>query len=155
MPLCHNCRKASQQYVAASAPAPRNSDGTLPLLRHEHGKVLIDAAVNYIGGPRAEIVSPAYLVADFMNKAWSSGVLSWRARAAASVLIARLISQRTEWWETLELLNRMSGQAAVPGTRPDLSRSYLRDWIRGHFLRKPKVVGKPAVQRRGGMRRAG
>lgn len=132
-----------------------DGDVLIAMLRHEHGKVLIDAAANYIGGPRAEIVSQAYAVADFMNKAWSSGVPSWKAGAAASVLIARLISKRSEWWETLELLNRMFGQAAVAGTRSDLSRSYLRDWIRGHFLRKPEVVGKRAGRGRAGKRRAG
>ncbi|KQR85273.1 tetratricopeptide repeat protein [Sphingomonas sp. Leaf343] len=130
-----------------------DGDVLTAMLRHEHGKVLIDAAANYIGGPRAEIVSHAYAVADFMNKAWSSGVPSWKAGAAASVLIARLISKRSEWWETLELLNRMFGQAAVAGTRSDLSRSYLRDWIRGHFLGKPEVVGKRAGRGREGKRR--
>ncbi len=132
-----------------------DGDTLIAMLRHEHGKVLIDAAANYIGGPRAEIVSHAHAVADFINKAWSSGVPSWRAGAAASLLITRLISKRTEWWETLELLNRKFGQAAVPGTRPDLSRLYLLEWVRGHFLSKPKVVGKRAVQQRRGKRRTG
>ena len=131
-----------------------DGDVLIAMLRHESGQVLIDAAANYIGGPRAEIMSHAYAVADFLNKAWSSGAPSWRAGAAASVLITRLISKRTEWWETLELLNRMFGQAAGLGSRPDLSRSYLRDWILGHFLRKPKVVNKRTGRRRGGKRRA-
>jgi hypothetical protein len=114
-----------------------DSEVLLEMLGHEQSQVLIEAAAEYIGGPRAEIVSHAYVVAGFMNRAWGSGAPSWRVGAAASVLIARLISRRDDWWETLELLMRMYAQASGPASRPDQSRAYLRDWVRGHFLQKP------------------
>ncbi len=121
-----------------------DGDVLIAMLRHEHAQVLLDAAANYIGGPRAEIISHAYVVADFMNKAWSSGVPSWQAGGAASLLITRLISKRDEWWETLELLMQMFGRIARPGSRPDLSRAYLRDWMRGHFLSRPDPIRRRA-----------
>ena len=125
-----------------------DGDVLLGMLRHEHGQTLIEAAGEYIGGTRAEIVSHAYVVADFMNKSWACDLPSWRVGAAASVLIARLISKRDDWWGTLELLMGMFAQAGGPGARPDLSRAYLREWVRGHFLRKPEARRKSGNGRR-------
>lgn len=125
-----------------------DGDVLLEMLRHEQGHVLIEAAAEYIGGPRAEIVSHAYVVAGFMNRTWGGDTPSWRAGAAASVLIARLISRRDDWWETLELLMRMFAQASGPASRPDQSRAYLRGWVRGHFLQKPEGRRKGGNGRR-------
>lgn len=114
-----------------------DGDTLLQLLGHADGQVLTGAAAVYIGGQRAEMVSHCFVVADFMNRAWGSGVPSWRAGRAAGTLIARLISGREDWWDILSLLGGMFSRAGGRGARPDLSRAYLRDWIRGHFLRKP------------------
>ncbi|HSH82136.1 MAG TPA: hypothetical protein VLA19_26720, partial [Herpetosiphonaceae bacterium] len=125
-----------------------DGDTLLEMLQQPDGQILLDAAGNYIGGPRAEMISHCFAVADFMNQAWGSGVPSWKAGRAASGLIERLISKRADWWETLELLDGMFGKVGGRNTRPDLSRAYLRDWIRGHFLQKPTASRERAKRRR-------
>ncbi|MBT0667414.1 hypothetical protein HT136_03415 [Novosphingobium profundi] len=121
-----------------------DADILIELLKHEHGKALIETVSGYIGGPSADIAAHCHVVADFMNKAWDSGVVSWRAQAAASILITRLISKRADWWDTLDRLFHTFARAGGRGVRKDLSQIYLQDWQRGHFLRRP---GTASTQR--------
>lgn len=114
-----------------------DGDTFLEMLGHPDGHILIETAGAYIGGPRAEMFSHCFAVADFINRAWASGVPSWQVGRSAGGLITRLISNRDDWWETLEKLNEMFGRTGGQMPRPDRSRFYLQSWIRGHFLRKP------------------
>lgn len=110
----------------------------LELLARDEWQPLIRAAANYIGGPRAEISSHAYVVADFMNQAWARSPASWQAAQASGALITALLKGREDWRDALSYLESALGRTGAPGFFVSISRSYLRAWVQGHFLDGPR-----------------
>ncbi|WP_375404239.1 hypothetical protein [uncultured Sphingomonas sp.] len=143
--------------------------GHLAAMRHDHvsldGDVLVqmlamddpraealfDAAIHYIGGPKAEIASHAAATAGFMTRIWGTELPSWRMGRGCGKLIEKLLRLRGEHWrQVLGLLDRLLAAERVTATaRGDLARAYLRDWVRGHFLDRA-----PATARRHARRKA-
>ncbi|TSB05072.1 PIN domain-containing protein [Sphingorhabdus contaminans] len=102
-----------------------------------HADAYFNLVAEYIGGPKAEILSHVSVVADFMCRVWSSSVSSWRKGRACGKLIESLIRHRNEDWPgILALLERQITNVHVSvDMRPDHGKAYLNDWIDGHFSR--------------------
>lgn len=93
------------------------------------------AAISYLGGPRADMISHAAAAADFMASIWSSALPSWRKGRFCGLLINRLVHHDDDWASTLNLLARVI--QTLRGSvfyRRDLAINYLLEWRIGHFL---------------------
>lgn len=95
-----------------------------------------DLVAEYIGGAKAEIFSHIAVASDFMSRVWACSIPSWRKGRAAGKLIENLIRNRdTDWPNILAMLDHRLGEIPISvNMRPNLGKSYLQDWIAGHFL---------------------
>ncbi len=97
---------------------------------------LFEVASDYIGGPKAEIVSHSAAVADFCARVWATDLPSWRQGRFCGILMTKLLRGRLpQWREVLGIVQTMLRHMPFSAERrPDLARQYLADWVRGHFL---------------------
>lgn len=124
----------------------------LATLGQSEATALFEFASDYIGGPRAEIVSHSAAVADFCARVWVTDLPSWQQGRFCGILITKLLRGRMlQWREVLGIVQTMLRYMPFSAERrTDLARQYLTDWIRGHFL----FDEKPRAKRRRSRRRA-
>jgi cellulose synthase operon protein C len=156
------CRRTAWLQIAARhfrekgfLPGAEYAKATAMLAALKHGHVSLDgrvlfelatmddpnadayfqAAIGYLGGPRADMISHAAAAADFMASIWSSGLPSWRKGRFCGLLIDRLVRHDENWTRTLDLLAQvirtLRGNVLY---RHDLAIGYLQEWRVGHFL---------------------
>lgn len=90
----------------------------------------LKAALEYVGGQGAEMVSHLMVVAEFLGTLWSHDVdmpLLRRKAATGLALDALLKGQRADW---LDWLRRLVHHAP----RKVAFRRYLAEWLTGHFI---------------------
>jgi len=97
---------------------------------------LFDAASDYIGGPKAEMVSHLAAVAEFAALIWATDLPGWRKGACFARLLHKALRGRWEQWAEILgiLLSMLKSMPSAPDRRPDLARVYLSQWTEGHFL---------------------
>lgn len=97
---------------------------------------LFAAAIDYIGGPGAEVPSHANVVIGFMFEAVMGRVEAGGSGPAMSALLGRLIHGRDDWSDVLHHLEVVLARAIARGNpAARKAYAYLQGWIIGHFLR--------------------
>lgn len=121
----------------------------IALLGSPEAEACFGAAAHYVGGPKAEMVSHAAAVADFMVRIWGTPLPNWRKGAFCGTLITSLLRHRVDdWQQVVAVLSRLiRGVRAGVAGRPDLAVGYLRDWLRGHFLLPNGAAASREVRR--------
>jgi hypothetical protein len=115
----------------------------------EHADAFFDAATEFIGGERAEILSHIGVAADFLNDVWSVPIPSWRKGRAAGRVLSQLLKNRADWREVLgTVIGVIPNHSRRLTSRADLAMDYLANWVRGHFL-EPSRRAKKSDPRRG------
>ena len=126
--------------------------GMLAAMRHDHvwfdadtlvklltmtdfrAPAMFDAASDFIGGPKAEIISHVATILDFMARIWSTDLPHWRKGRAIGQLLTKLLRDRAEWKAILHILDHdlaVARRKSVPGS--SAAHAYLVGWITGHF----------------------
>jgi tetratricopeptide (TPR) repeat protein len=90
------------------------------------------AVIEYIGGRRADIGAHARVVFEVLRAAVAGKFGTIGPDASCSALLTRLISERDDWREVLEVLRDWG--RIVGDQRSRLASDYVAGWISGHFL---------------------
>lgn len=105
-------------------------------LGEPEASALFDAASDYIGGPKAEMVSHLAAVAEFAALVWATDLPGWRKGACFAMLLRKALRGRWDQWADILgiLISMLKAMPWAPDRRPDLARVFLSQWIEGHFL---------------------
>lgn len=95
---------------------------------------LFEAAIQFMGGRKAEMASHMGVTTTFMMTVWHTALTGWKQGRAIGALLSKLLRERPDWKAVLYVLDRelvMHMRAGHSGAR--LAHAYLEGWIKGHF----------------------
>lgn len=157
--LCTDGFIAQRDYLIAV--------GMLGALRHDHlcldGGVLLgiltlddhralalyDAAIQFIGGAKAEMRSHIGVAIDVMRGIWRTDLAPWQKGRAIGRLLAQLTRSRPSDWTAV--LHVIDAELGIRASRGDMfayiARDYMASWIKGHFLDLEGIRSAERVRR--------
>lgn len=112
---------------------------SLTVLYDECSKEDFEAACEFVGSPGADMLSHTVVTARFLDVLWQRGDRDLKVQARTSSIVRLLLRYRgADWaeWFALLLVHAAEGRGL---------RSYLADWLKGHFL--PERAVEEAVGR--------
>lgn len=152
--------------------------GVLAAMRHDHvwldaptmlglltledprAFALFEAAIEFIGGKKAEMRSHLSVAIDFMTRVWGHDLPGWQKGRAIGRLLTRFVTSRRDWKVVLYIIDADLAERAdrgVFGARD--AHDYFVGWIAGHFfdldaIRSPEKIieelRQPRPKRRAG-----
>ena len=96
---------------------------------------LYEAAIRFMGGPKAEMRSHLSVTIDLMRSIWTTQLPEWQKGRAVGRLLEQLVRSRPQDWKAM--LHILDGEFAAATKRGDAlalrAHDYLSEWITGHF----------------------
>jgi tetratricopeptide (TPR) repeat protein len=129
------------------------SVGVLAAMRHDHvwldtstmlglltledrrAFALFEAAIEFIGGKKAEMRSHLSVAIDFMTRVWGLNLPSWQKGRAIGRLLTRFVNSRHDWKAALFIIDAELAERTrrdVPGAH--YAHKYFVAWVEGHFF---------------------
>ncbi|WP_335660835.1 PIN domain-containing protein [Parasphingorhabdus sp.] len=113
---------------------------------HEYAFEYFQAAIRYIGGPKAEMISHIETVKNFMLLIWGTDLPDWQKGRAIGLIITRLIKERPDWLAALHVLELQLRELTRRSYAAEHACDYMIDWLRGHFIDLTLVRADPLAK---------
>ena len=113
---------------------------------NEYALGYFEAAIRYIGGPKAEMNSHIETVKNFMLRVWNTDLPNWQKGRAMGLLLTRIITGRPDWLAALHVLESQLRELTRHTYAAENAWHYMIGWLCGHFVNLDLVRADPLAK---------